>query len=113
MKEDQRDFARAMRTAPTEAEAKLWGLLRDRRLSHLKFRRQVPIGRYIADFVCFERRLIIEADGSQHAENGRDKTRDAWFEAEGFTVVRFWNSEIMSSPRVVQDTILARAGMPW
>jgi very-short-patch-repair endonuclease len=113
MKRDQRDFARSMRTDQTDAEAKLWRLLRGRRLSHLKFRRQVPIGKYIVDFVCFERRLIVEADGSQHAESRHDQQRDAWLVERGFTIVRFWNVEILKTPVVVQDTILARAGLPW
>ena len=64
----QRSQARAMRAAPTEAEQRLWRLLRDRRLSRLKFRRQVPVGPYIVDFLCVGARLIVEADGSQHGE---------------------------------------------
>ena len=113
MKPEQRDFARSLRTGQTEAEGKLWKLLRDRRLCQLKFKRQVPIGKYVADFVCFEKRLIVEADGSQHADSDHDRERDAWLRAQGFTVVRFWNVEILKTPRVVQDTVLARAGLPW
>ena len=102
-----------MRQAPTDAERRLWQLLRGRRLTALKFRRQVPLGRYIVDFVCFEHRLIVEADGSQHAESLRDAVRDAWLGAQGYTIVRFWNHEILTNPSSVQDTILARAGLPW
>src|SRR5690606_31858065 len=73
-----RKFARGMRSEPTEAEAKLWSILRSRRLENFKFRRQLPIGDYIADFVCLDARLIIEADGSQHAEAKRDIVRDQY-----------------------------------
>jgi very-short-patch-repair endonuclease len=108
-----RTHAKDMRREPTEAEAVLWRILRDRRLSKLKVRRQAPIPPYIVDFVCFEHRLIVEADGSQHAENPRDGKRDAFLAAEGFTVVRFWNHEILDDARVIEDTILARCGLPW
>ena len=80
--------ARAMRHGPTEAERKLWHLLRDRRFSGFKFRRQVQIGRYIVDFVCPAKRLIVEVDGGQHAENAYDAARDAWLMAEGFRIRR-------------------------
>ena len=71
-----RGFAKSMGAEPTEAERRLWALLRDRRLARYKFRRQVPIGRYIVDTVCTERRLIIELDGSQHAESEYDVARE-------------------------------------
>ena len=83
---NQRGRARAMRRAPTDAERRLWRLLRDRRLSGLKFRRQVPVGPYIVDFLCVGARLIVEADGSQHAENSRDKVRDAYLARQGWKV---------------------------
>jgi very-short-patch-repair endonuclease len=79
----------------------------------LKFRRQVPIDRYIVDFVCFEHRLIVEADGSQRAENTRDEMRDAFLAGQGFQILRFWNHDILTNPRMVADTILARCGLPW
>jgi len=96
-----------MRKEPTEAEKRLWRILRDRRFSGYKFRRQVPIGDYIADFVCFEGRLIVEADGSQHAESARDEKRDAWFAAQGFRIRRFWNEEILRLGQMVGDTLWA------
>jgi len=105
--------ARAMRAAPTDAERAMWRLLRDRRLSGTKWRRQTPLGPYIVDFLCYERRLVVECDGSQHAENVRDAKRDAWLEAQGFTVVRFWNHDVLANKQSVLDTILARAGLPW
>ena len=73
-----KDRARQMRREPTEAERRMWRLLRDRRLGGFKFRRQEQLGRYIVDFVCFERKLVIELDGSQHADSAYDAERDAW-----------------------------------
>jgi very-short-patch-repair endonuclease len=66
----------------TDAERKLWFALRDRRFANFKFRRQVPIGPYVADFVCFERRVVIEVDGGQHAGSARDERRDSWLSAK-------------------------------
>jgi very-short-patch-repair endonuclease len=108
-----RNRAKAMRREPTDAEKALWRILRDRRLSMLKFRRQVPIDHYIVDFICFEHRLIVEADGSQHAENSRDGGRDAFLAGQGFLILRFWNHDILTNPQMVADTILARCGLPW
>ncbi len=102
-----------MRAEPTEAERALWRLLRDRRLQGTKWRRQVPIGPYVVDFVCFERRMIVECDGSQHADNLRDVARDDWLRHEGFSVTRFWNHEIFRERESVLNTILARCGLPW
>jgi very-short-patch-repair endonuclease len=87
-----RKLARRMRREPTATERLLWKLLRDRRLEHLKFRRQTPIGPYIADFVCFERRLIVEADGPFH-DPERDAARDAWLRGQSFRVLRFSNHQ--------------------
>lgn len=105
--------ARAMRKSPTEAERALWHILRSRRLAQMKWRRQVPLGNYIVDFVSFEYRAIVECDGAQHAENLRDASRDAWLRAEGFAIHRFWNHEILAQRANVADTILARCGLPW
>ncbi|MDZ7600086.1 MAG: endonuclease domain-containing protein [Hoeflea sp.] len=104
-----RGFARAMRRAPTEAEERLWGALRDRRLDGLKFRRQVPIGAFIADFVCMEAKLIVEVDGVQHAESPRDRARDAVLETRGFRVLRFWNDDVMRDLEAICATIIAFA----
>src|SRR5262245_14031426 len=89
--------ARALRRAMTDAERKLWFALRDRRLEGTKFRRQVPIGPYIADFVYFESRMVIEVDGGQHADSAHDAKRDRWFEANRFRVLRFWNNDVLSN----------------
>ena len=94
---NQRSRARTMRGAPTDAELRLWRLLRDRRLSGFKFRRQVPVGPYIVDFLCVGAKLIVEADGSQHAESPRDKVRDAYLESQGWKVLRFWNNEVLQN----------------
>lgn len=97
-----------MRHEPTDAEAAMWRLLRDRRLSTYKFRRQVPIENYILDFVCFDRRLVIEIDGSQHAESQRDAGRDAALFAEGFSIARYWNNDVLQQPTSVLEDILAK-----
>jgi very-short-patch-repair endonuclease len=102
-----------MRAQATDAEKALWRLLRDRRLTETKWRRQAPLGDFIVDFVCLEHRLVVECDGSQHAENRRDAARDAWLRAQGFTIARFWNHEILRERANVIDTILARCGLPW
>lgn len=90
-------LARKLRKQQTNAERLLWGRLRNRQMAGCKFRRQFPIGVYVVDFVCLERRLIIELDGGQHAEAvSYDKTRTRFLEGQGFTVVRFWNNEVFS-----------------
>ncbi len=109
----QRKRARAMRGAPTDSERRLWRLLRDRRLGDLKFRRQVPVGPYIVDFLCVGVRLIVEADGSQHGESPYDAARDTYLASEGWTVLRFWNHDVLQNRNSVLETILARAGLPW
>ena len=87
--------ARALRCAMTDAERALWRLLRDRRFAGAKLRRQVAIGPYIADFLSFECRLVVEVDGGQHAESVRDRARDDWFLSNGFRTVRFWNNDVL------------------
>jgi very-short-patch-repair endonuclease len=79
-------FAKKMHHEPTDAELGMWRLLRDRRLERFKFRRQVPLQSFILDFVCFEKRFIIEIDGSQHASSARDEAREAILVAEGFRI---------------------------
>jgi very-short-patch-repair endonuclease len=106
---NQRARARTMRGAPTNAELRLWRLLRDRRMCGLKFRRQVPVGPYIVDFLCVASRLIVEVDGSQHAENGRDKIRDVYLLRDGWRVLRFWNHELIQNWEGVLETIVAHA----
>nr|WP_284734798.1 DUF559 domain-containing protein [Sphingosinicella terrae] len=99
--------AKWMRAHPTEAERRLWTMLRDRRLQAFKFRRQQIIDPYIVDFVCFAERLIIEADGSQRADNKDDARRDSFLRRQGFRVLRFWNNEVLSESDAVAETIFA------
>jgi len=106
------ETARKLRKESTDAEQLLWRYLRTKRLHGLKFRRQEQIGRYIADFVCFERNLIIEADGGQHAvEKEKDDERTAWLNSQGFTVLRFWNNEILTNPEGVLE-VISKACIP-
>ena len=112
-----RRFARIMRGDPTDAEAKLWWELRDRRLDGIKFRRQFPIGSYIADFVCLDAKLILELDGGQHSASRYDAVRDAELKARGFRILRFWNDEVIRELNAVCDTIIAFVrdpkAQPW
>ncbi|HKS57832.1 MAG TPA: DUF559 domain-containing protein [Xanthobacteraceae bacterium] len=103
----RRRHAKAMRHIATDAEKKLWRLLRSRQLDAAKFRRQVPIENYIVDFACHEERLIVEVDGGQHAENPRDAARDKRLAALGYRVLRFWNNDVLRNPSGVLETILA------
>jgi len=98
--------ARELRRNSTDAERLLWRNIRAGRLDGLKFRRQEQIGRFIADFVCYEKRLIVEADGGQHAlEREKDEERTQWLNSQGFTVLRFWNNEILTNLDGVLETI--------
>jgi very-short-patch-repair endonuclease len=88
--------AKSLRTNQTEAEKRLWYHLRAHRFMGLKFKRQKPMGRYIVDFVCVEQYLIVELDGGQHSEQLQyDQQRDTWLSGQGFTVLRFWNNDVM------------------
>ena len=89
--------ARALRSHLTDAEQLLWRHLRMRQLGGYKFRRQRPIGPYIVDFVCLERKLIVELDGGQHAARRYyDKSRDSWLNGQAFEVLRFWNDDVLT-----------------
>jgi len=98
--------AKTLRTNQTEAEQRRWHHLRAHRFMALKFKRQKPRGRYIVDFICVERHLIIEIDGGQHAEQTEyDQRRDAWLRSQGYTVLRFWNHEVMQQLEGVLEQI--------
>jgi very-short-patch-repair endonuclease len=98
--------AKSLRINQTEAEQRLWYHLRARRFMGLKFKRQKPMGRYIVDFVCMEQHLIIEIDGGQHAEQVEyDLQRDARLREQGYTVLRFWNNEVMQQLEGVLEQI--------
>ena len=98
--------ARALRRNMTDAEQKLWRALRAGQLAGCKFRRQVPVGPYCADFLCYEARLVIEVDGGQHADLRSDRVRDRWFAENGFRVLRFWNNDVLSNLEGVLTTVL-------
>ena len=89
--------ARSLRRTTTRAELVLWLQLRGRRLSGFKFIRQETIGTFYVDFVCRERRLVVEVDGGQHADNAADRERDAKLNALGYRVVRIWNNEVLQN----------------
>jgi very-short-patch-repair endonuclease len=98
------DHARNLRGSMTDAERKLWDLLRARRFVGIKFRRQHPIPPYIADFCCIAAALVIELDGSQHDES-TDRTRTGFLERQGFRVLRFWDHDVLLHTEAVGDAI--------
>ena len=110
----QRRLARAMRAAPTEAERKLWWHLRHRLLTPgTHFRRQVRIGRYVADFACHTTRLVIEVDGGQHAASATDEARTKVLEANGYRVLRYWNNDVLTNiDGVLEDIVSAITTTP-
>jgi len=93
----KRDLARILRRDATDAERVMWRLLRDRRLSGVKFRRQVPIGPFVADFASIEQKLVVELDGGQHAESKRDARRDSFLRTKGWRIMRFWNNDVTAN----------------
>ena len=98
--------ARRLRRAQTDVERKLWRMLRARRFNGAKFRRQVPIGPYVVDFVCPAHRLIVEIDGGQHAKRtAYDGKRSRILTAQGYRIVRFWNNEVLENLNGVLATI--------
>ncbi len=105
----QRAAAKRLRTEMTDAERAVWNLVRAHRLNGLGFRRQVPIGSYVVDFCCHEARLVLEIDGSQHAEAeaARDAVRTRSLEEQGYRVIRFWNADVLRNIGGVAETILA------
>ena len=99
--------AQNLRAAQTESETRLWHCLRDHRLGGAKFVRQAPIGPYYADFVCRAPKLVVEVDGSQHAQSAYDEKRDASLIARGYRVLRFWNDDVARAIDDVCETIAA------
>jgi very-short-patch-repair endonuclease len=104
--------AKRLRREMTEAEQRLWSALRNAQLGGAKFRRQQPIGPFIADFVCQEHRLIVEADGGQHSDSKLDGRRTSFLERRGYRVLRFWNNEILSNLEGVARVIAAALSTP-
>jgi very-short-patch-repair endonuclease len=107
-----RSHAKALRANMTEAERRLWYFLRAHRFRGMKFKRQALIGRYILDFVSFQRRLVVEVDGGQHAESEDDLRRTRWLESQGFRILRFWNNEVLSNTGGVLDVIMTASTNP-
>jgi very-short-patch-repair endonuclease len=103
--------AQTLRRSPTDAERKLWYLLRSLKSFGPHFRRQAPIGIYIADFAWLAGKLVVELDGSQHGTDRKtyDAARTEWLVSQGYRVLRFWNNDVLKSPRSVGETILAAA----
>ncbi|EHK54458.1 hypothetical protein MAXJ12_25301 [Mesorhizobium alhagi CCNWXJ12-2] len=99
--------ARSLRQGENIAEATLWNELKAKKLGGYKFASQVPIGPYFADFACRSAKLVIELDGSQHAESSYDRRRDEFMRGEGYSVIRFWSADMLNNPASVCETILA------
>jgi very-short-patch-repair endonuclease len=102
--------SRRLRASQTDAEKKLWYALRNRQLCGLKFVRQEPIGRYTCDFVCREKRIVIEVDGGQHADSKQDAVRDRYLREEGYRVLRYWNNDVLSNLQGVLESIASEIG---
>ncbi|GAB2508278.1 hypothetical protein GCM10027084_24270 [Pseudoxanthomonas sangjuensis] len=98
--------SRELRSQMTDAERRLWDILRERQIRGFKFRRQQPLGNYIVDFICLEARLVLEVDGGQHGDEA-DHRRDAWLRGQGFVVLRFCNHDVLSNTDGVYQTIEA------
>ena len=96
-----------LRRGDNLAEGRLWTELQNRKLGGYKFVRQFPIGPFYADFACRERHLVVELDGSQHADSPSDRVRDAFMQNAGYSVIRFWSHDARSHTRSVCETILA------
>jgi len=106
-----RDRARRLRREMTDAERRLWARLRKRQLVDCSFRRQFPLGRYIVDFVCLDKRTVIEVDGGQHVEQADyDSRRTAWLEQQGYRVLRFDNNVVLTETDAVVASIAEALG---
>ena len=108
----KRSQAQTLRRILTDAERRLWRVLSSRQLANTKFRRQVPIGPWIVDFVSFEQMLVIEADGGQHNENQKDQDRALDLHARDFRILRFWNNEILQNTTGVLQRIIDAIEQP-
>jgi|SRR5262252_6356195 very-short-patch-repair endonuclease len=117
--EQQRTYAKDLRRAMTRAETLLWRYIKAHRIEGLGFRRQVPMGNWIADFVCHEARIVVELDGETHdfeAQQKRDQQRDKWLASRGYVVLRFLNRDVLSNLEgvvtVIRETAKPRLGRP-
>lgn len=98
-------LARKLGKNLTDAEKYLWYILQRENLG-VRFRKQSPIGNYIVDFVCFDKKLIIELDGGQHFDSKTDIVRDIWLKTQGFTILRFWNNQVLQNRNAVVEEIM-------
>jgi very-short-patch-repair endonuclease len=106
LKSTLKPFAKHLRKKSTDTESVLWKQLRAKRFEGLKWRRQEPIGKYIVDFVCYEKRIIVECDGSQHlVQKDKDSIRDEWLRDRGYKILRFWDNEVLQNLDIVLETI--------
>ena len=105
LEDKKKEIAQKLRNSSTDTEKYLWKYLRGRQFEGFKFRRQHPIGKYIADFINLERKIIIEVDGGQHFENKKDMLRDKWLEEQGYEVLRFWDNEVLTNIEGVLESI--------
>ena len=105
MKREGTARAKALRRRLTEAEREFWHAVRDRRFEGFKFKRQVPIGPWVVDFLCAEARLVVEIDGSHHADSVRDVHRTDDLERRGYSVVRFWNNDVRENLEGVMSVV--------
>ncbi len=113
MQKELRGLAKDLRINSTNTENKLWLFLKNRQLEGVKFRRQEPIGNYVADFVSYEKKLIIELDGGKHdISKAKDNERDSWFKKNGYEVLRFWNNEVLKNKDGVLEIIRKRLLTP-
>ncbi len=100
----------------TDAERHLWRRQKDRQVLGFKFRRQVPLGRYVADFASLEAKLIVELDGGKHLDSMHDAERDAWLQAQGYRVLRFWNDAVFKETdavlEVIANSLCPHPGLP-
>ena len=100
------DHAKTLRKTMTDAERRLWYRLRAHRFAGEKFKRQVPIDRYIVDFACLNRKLVIELDGGQHSDSSTDQARDERIRQKGFRILRFWNNDVLKNTEGVLTEII-------
>ncbi len=106
MKNNITKIAKTLRKNSTKAERLLWRNLRAKQIDGLKFRRQEPLGDYVVDFICFEKRLVIEVDGGQHMiKVVKDKERESWLKKKGFKILRFWNNEVLRNIEGILEVI--------
>lgn len=104
--DSKRLFARELRKDATEAERLLWRYLRNRQIDGFRFRRQVPLGAYVADFLCPQAKLVVELDGGQHGDQAEhDRVRTEWLGAQGYRVLRFWNHDMLQHADTVVGEI--------